>query len=157
MAFFEGEEFMRKLVILASLVVAAAISANCAKSSEGANSLMAPSSINGADAKKPGPATGQTGTIALVGNPFPSFGDTVTFEVFTTATAYPWVTLRCYQNGALVSQESNAVGRGLFTLGPSGLWTGGAADCTATLENWDNYSSKKGSITVLGSTSFPVN
>jgi hypothetical protein len=140
---------MRRLLILASVVVLAAGSANCAKSSEGANSLMAPSSINGADAKKPGPGTGATGTVALAGNPLPSFGETVTFEVHTTSTA-PWVTLKCYQNGTQVSQESNGVGRGDFTLGPTPLWTGGAADCTATLWTY-------GSSTVLGSTSFPVN
>jgi hypothetical protein len=84
----------------------------------------------------------------------------VTFVVQTTATPYPWVTLRCYQNGTLVSQESNgifATSLGWdFTLGPSPLWTSGAADCTATLENWDSYY-KNGSITVLASMSFKVN
>jgi hypothetical protein len=87
----------------------------------------------------------------------PSFGDTVTFAVQTTATAYPYVTVKCTQNGTVVSQESNAMSAGSldekFTLGPTSLWKGGAANCTATLENWDSYS-KNDTTTVLASTSF---
>src|SRR5437764_15291080 len=103
---------MRKLVLLASVVVLAASSVNCANSSEAANSLMAPSATS-ADARKPGHGSGETGTIALVmvtdnnHDGLASFGDVVTFAVNTTATAYPWVSLRCYQNGTLVSKESN--------------------------------------------------
>ena len=44
-----------------------------------------------------------------------------------------------------------------FTLGPTcALDVAGAANCTATLENWDSYS-KNGSITALTSISFQTN
>jgi hypothetical protein len=150
---------MHKLVILAAVATLAASSLNCANSSEAANSLVAPSAIS-ADAKKPGHGNGDTGTLALVmvadndGNGVPSFGDTVTFDVQTTATTQPFVTVKCSQSGTVVYQQSNnmTVTRN-FNLGPTGLWTGGAADCTATLENWDNYS-KNGAITALASLSF---
>jgi hypothetical protein len=90
----------------------------------------------------------------------PSFGDVVTFNVSTTATLYPYVTVNCYQNGTLVLTQSNGIfpaslGQD-FTLGPSALWQGGAASCTAILQNWDNYA-KHGSITNLASMSFAVN
>jgi hypothetical protein len=71
------------------------------------------------------------------GNGLPNWGDTVTFSVSTTATTQPSVNADCYQNGALVyrhygffygdwSPSQN------FVL-QSYAWTGGAADCTATL------------------------
>lgn len=74
---------------------------------------------------------------SLSPNSAPSWGDTVTFNVSTTATTQPSVVANCYQNGALVythygffygdqSPSQN------FVL-KSSLWTGGAADCTATL------------------------
>ena len=83
------------------------------------------------------------------------YGQKVTFNVSTTATQYPWVTLKCYQ-GALMYQQSNGIfptslGQN-FTLA-SGAWVGGDADCTATLENWDGYPK---SIVALASMSFHV-
>jgi hypothetical protein len=65
----------------------------------------------------------------------------VTFDVYTSATAYPWVLLECSQNGSLVYQYSKGIfptslGQ-IFTLGPTPAWTGGAADCTAYLQKWD--------------------
>jgi hypothetical protein len=71
------------------------------------------------------------------GNGVPNWGDTVTFDVSTTATSQPSVIADCSQNGALVyrhygffygdwSPSQN------FVL-QSYAWTGGAADCTATL------------------------
>jgi hypothetical protein len=42
----------------------------------------------------------------------------------------------------------------VFTLGPTPSWTGGAADCTAYLQNWDGYS--KGKIVTLASLGFHV-
>ena len=81
----------------------------------------------------------------------------MTFAVSTTTTAYPWVTVKCFQNGGLVSQESNGIFPTsldqIFALGPTTNWQGGAASCTATLENWDAYS-KHGTITPLASISF---
>ena len=87
------------------------------------------------------------------------FKQDVTFIVSTTATTYPWVTVRCYQGGTLVNKDSNAMFYGsldeIFTLGPTGAWLGGDADCTATLENWDGYS-KNGSIAAITSMSLHV-
>lgn len=161
---------MHRLVILASVVMLAASSVNCANSPEqSGGNILAPSTTDGTALRggnKPGPGggSGSGGSLTykmvvdINNDGVPSFRDTVTFDVQTTATAYPYVTLRCYQNGTLVSQDSNAMfAHSLdqnFTLGPTLAWTSGAADCTATLENRD---AKNGSITVLASTSFPVN
>lgn len=111
------------------------------------------------------PSGGSGGTISLVmvadanGDGLPNYGDKITFAVSTPATTMPWVTLVCSQNGALVYKASNGIfptslGQN-FTLA-SGAWTSGAADCTATLQNWDNYS-KRGKITDLASITFHVN
>jgi len=163
---------MHRLVILASVVMVAASSVNCANSPERSSAnILAPSAsdaaTNARGGNKPGPGSGGSGgSIAWVmvtdknGDSVPSFADTVTFAVQTTATTKPWVTLRCKQNGTLVLQDSNGIfATSLdqnFTLGPTSVWTSGAADCTATLENWDSYT-KNGSITVLASTSFTAN
>lgn len=90
----------------------------------------------------------------------------VTFDVSTTATQYPWVTVDCYENGAWVYHASNGIFptslNQVFTLA-SNTWMSGPADCTAYLENWDSYSknwdsySKNGKTTTLASTSFHVN
>ena len=71
------------------------------------------------------------------GDPVLNWGDTVTFDVQTTATDRPAVQLDCYQGGTLVSTGS----AGFYPEWPwstdfhlrSGLWTSGAADCTARL------------------------
>jgi hypothetical protein len=85
-------------------------------------------------------------------------GQKVTFKVSSTATLYPWVTVDCYENGAWVYHASNGIfptslGQD-FTLA-SNTWWSGPADCTAWLQNWDNYA-KHGTITNLASTSFHV-
>lgn len=80
------------------------------------------------------------------GSGTPNYGDIVTFDVQTTETAHPWVTLRCFQNGVLLAQESNRMDLGVqgeFTLGPSPLWQSGAADGVASLESWDTYSKNR--------------
>ena len=179
---FREGEFMSKFVILASVVAVAAISAACAETggqtNPGASLFTAPTSLTassaGAEVSAPtarggggkpgggGSTTGGSGSISLVmvndvGTSGTSLGDTVTFNVSTTATTKPWVTVKCFQNGTLVSKESNGIFPTsldqIFTLGPTGFWQGGAASCTATLENWDGYS-KNGAITALGSMSF---
>jgi hypothetical protein len=88
----------------------------------------------------------------------PHVGQKLTFNVSTTATSHPWASLDCYQSGALVYKASNGIfptslGE-IFTLA-SNSWTSGAADCTAYLQDWDNYS-KHGAITNLASMSFHV-
>src|SRR5205823_8192588 len=112
-----------------------------------------------------GGSTGTGGTSSIsgpimvtdTGSPGLSFGDTVTFNVSTSATSQPYVNVLCYQNGLLVmnswtgffDQRLNAT-RNVGLYSPS--WQSGAADCTA----WVDMSGKRG-MTQLASTSFHVN
>jgi hypothetical protein len=74
------------------------------------------------------------------GNGLPNWGDTITFNVSTTATTQPYVEVTCSQNGAVVYSAWAGFydsypwpGSQLMPLySPS--WTGGAADCTAVLD-----------------------
>jgi hypothetical protein len=107
-----------------------------------------------------GGTTGGSGTITLVtppvvdrsGNGTANWGDVVRFNVSTTSTTQPWVTLQCYQSGALVATGNEGYFVGSLDDGNFGLyspmWASGAADCTAKLTN--------GSGSVYGSTSFHV-
>jgi hypothetical protein len=95
------------------------------------------------------PAAAPTSTTA------PHFGDTVTFEVTTSATTTPFVNLNCYQNAALAAQgwATFFTGGSPGTFGLSSpIWRSGAADCTADLGMFSN----NGKWKVLGSTSFHV-
>lgn len=86
-------------------------------------------------------------TIAL-DQAAPAYLDEVTFTV-TPDPAPLWIELQCFQDGTLVYSEihsayddGTAYGYHLpFLLGPTYLWVGGAADCTASL-----VAAKKGSI-----------
>jgi len=87
----------------------------------------------------------------------PSFGQQVTFSESTTATAYPWVDTKCSQNGQVVFEQfagffASYSGSQMFTLGPTQLWSGGAANCTASLISYD----RNGSPKALATTSFSV-
>jgi hypothetical protein len=91
----------------------------------------------------------------LNGNGLPNWGDTVTFDVSTTVT-YPEVELECFQNGTVVLRQ----GAGFFpsymwskdfTL-RSASWTGGPADCIATLF----YFTKSRTYRTLATVSFHV-
>ena len=84
---------MYRIVMLASVVVLAAISANCARGDGGtsgaSSSMVAPSPIgDGATAARP--AGGGSSSLTLVmytdknGNGLPNWSDTVTFNVSTT-------------------------------------------------------------------------
>jgi hypothetical protein len=84
------------------------------------------------------------------------WGQQVTFNVATTATASPFVSLNCYQGSTWVLTAS----AGFFPSYPwsrdftlsSGSWPSGAADCTARL-----YMTKDGSrTTTLATLSFHV-
>lgn len=97
---------------------------------------------SGGGGGKPG---GGGGTLSLVlvvdvnGNGSPNWGDTVTFDVSTTATTQPHVSLTCSQGGTVVYGAA----AGFYDSYPwpyakimtlsSAAWTGGAADCTAKL------------------------
>jgi len=69
----------------------------------------------------------------------------------------PWIWLRCYQNGVLVASGDHAGFSGgwyynwPFNLGPTGSWTGGAANCTVTVVHTNNNKT-----VVDASTSFSV-
>jgi hypothetical protein len=84
-----------------------------------------------------------TTTIALVvlsgGDSLPNWGENVTFNISTTQTTQPWVHLVCSQNGSVVSENWEGMFAGSLDDGVIGLyspqWTGGAADCTATVTN----------------------
>jgi hypothetical protein len=63
----------------------------------------------------------------------------VTFTVSTTATTTPFVSLSCYQNGALVASGLKGFWDGSidpnWNFGLSSpTWQSGAADCVATVE-----------------------
>jgi hypothetical protein len=120
-------------------------------------------------AGKPSSGGGGSGTgggkLALVmvkdanGDGAPNYGDTVTFSVSTTSTSMPYVTVDCYQGGTLVYQASNGIFsislNQMFVLGGTTAWQGGAANCTAYLQNWDSYS-KHHTVTNLASMNFTV-
>ena len=113
--------------------------------------------------KPSGGGSGTSGTISLVlldsTDGLAHFGNHVTFQVSTTATTMPWVELKCYVSGTLVYDMSNGIFptslNQIFTLGPTPLWSSGAADCTAYLQNITS-TTKKGGTTVLASMNFHV-
>jgi hypothetical protein len=79
----------------------------------------------------------QTGVCLL------HWGDTLTFSVSTAATTQPSVNVDCTQNGALVYRHygfyyGDPSPSQSFVL-QSAAWTGGAADCTATLYYIDPF------------------
>jgi hypothetical protein len=122
-----------------------AVAANGAGSNKTSASSISPPIVLSATAPTAAPAS----TTA------PSFGDTVTFDVSTTATTTPFVNVNCYQNGALVAQgwATFFTGGSPGTFGLSSpIWKSGAADCSADLGMY----SKNGKWTVLASTNFHV-
>lgn len=140
---------MSRFVILASVVVIAASSVNCANSREQANgNLLGPSSMAGAGlvgtaakgGKKPGGGSGSvsfTFTVSddINGDGFPNQGDTVTFNVPTTVT-WNQVNVTCAQNGVEVYGTTASAFYPVVILS-SMAWQSGAADCTATLIAFD--------------------
>jgi len=86
----------------------------------------------------------------------PAYGDQVSYSVSTGRTDRPWTNTRCYQNGVLVLDDWRGMFDGYilsqtFPLGPTQLWTGGAASCTGRLVSFDNGGEK-----TLATTSFDV-
>jgi hypothetical protein len=121
--------------IIATTIVAAALVAIPAAAAEAGRPG---GGGGGGGGKKPSGGTG-TITLVLVNSPdtVPNYGETVTFNVSTTATDRPAVELNCFQNGTQVY----AAGAGFYPEWPwsrdfvlsSQSWTSGAADCTARL------------------------
>jgi len=90
----------------------------------------------------------------------PVAGSSLTLFEGTSAVTRPFVHLKCFQNGSLVLEEWNAVfttptGSATFSLSSPAWQSGASADCTAYLENWDQYGTK-GKVSVLASTNFSV-
>jgi hypothetical protein len=132
---------MRKGLITLSLAAAAllivALPANAGKSNSSISLVM------------PNAAT-------TAGNSGPQFGSQVTFAV-STGSSFPWVDTTCSQNGQVVYEQfagfyAGYTGSDMFTLGPTQLWSGGTATCTAKLVTYD----KNGRPSTLASTNFTV-
>lgn len=89
-----------------------------------------------------------------------NWSDTIRFTVSSTQTTTPFVTLKCYQGGALVSQSTEGYFAGALDDGVFGLyspvWVSGAADCTADVKSGDTKRGKQ-QDTVLASVTFNVN
>jgi hypothetical protein len=91
------------------------------------------------------------------GDGVPNWGDTVAFEISTTATATPYVDLKCYQGTKLVAEGwrgyfADSLDTHNFGL-YAGTWGSGAADCTAYL---DAPSGRKGGMTQLAHVTYHV-
>lgn len=91
----------------------------------------------------------------LNANAAPNWGDTITFAV-TTSASTPIVVLNCYQSGVWV-YTAQAGFYASYAYPPyymlsSAGWTGGAASCTATLEQYNS----NGKYTVLSTLNFAV-
>jgi hypothetical protein len=92
-----------------------------------------------------GGTTSGGGSLSLVmvtdlnGNGTPNWGDTVTFNVSTTATTEPNVSLTCSQNGTVVYGAVSGFYAGYpwpstrYMRLSSTNWSGGAANCVAQL------------------------
>jgi hypothetical protein len=127
---------------------------------------FAPAALAGKS--KPGGGKGGGGTttgggITLVmvtdanANGLPNWGDTITFNISTTATTEPHVNVTCSQNGVVVYSAST----GYYASYPwpwtqnmtlsSQSWTGGAADCTAVLSAYSGTT-----VTTLATLNFQV-
>jgi len=153
---------MRSLVVLASVVVIAASAANCADVPGEANSIgsIAPSALAASpasDAKltataaggkkgKPG-AADPTPDLAVQmvidadGDGLTSWGDSISIDVLTTNT-WNQIEVICSQSGEAVFGSTRT--KGINDQYPiqlwSGMWTSGAADCTANLIAWGQKS-----------------
>jgi len=123
--------------------------------------LMAGTALAGKGGhSKPGTTTGN-GTIAWVmvvdanGNNSPNWGDTIRFDVKTTATTEPHVSLTCKQGGTVVYGATT----GYYASYPwpwtqemqlsSQSWASGSASCVAVLQAYSGSS-----VSSLASVSF---
>jgi hypothetical protein len=132
-------------LVLALVVVPAALAATKGHGGGGGSGTSGSSSISA-------PVM-----VTDTGTPGISWGDTVTFNVSTTATTTPFVNLQCYQNGVQVLSGMKGFWDGSIDVNwnfglSSPMWQSGAADCAASLE----MQTKRG-WAQLASTSFHVN
>jgi hypothetical protein len=79
------------------------------------------------------------------GNGAPNWADTITFNITTSASS-PYLSLKCYQGGTLVYGADAGFYEGYPWPGARNMplqspaWTGGAADCTATVNTGGSLS-----------------
>jgi hypothetical protein len=138
----------RSLVIgsvLALLVAASAVAAPSKPSSSSLNLV-----VIGASTSAFAAPTSSSGA---------HWGDAITFDVSTTATDRPYVTLNCYVGGVWVLTGTAGFyadyGPGhVFGLSNT-AWTGGAGDCTAELF-YESTGGKGAKKVTLATTSFHV-
>ncbi|MFL5798028.1 MAG: hypothetical protein ACJ77A_08855 [Actinomycetota bacterium] len=124
--------------------------------------LLASVGTGAALAKTPVHHASSTSNFSLAAVPgsssdtVPNWGDTVTFDISTSVTSMPSVRADCYQGADLVYRHF-----GFFYNEPSPsenfvlqsyVWTGGAAECTATLY----YVNSKGEEVDLSTLPFHV-
>src|SRR5262249_53691595 len=123
---------LKRIAPAASLLAALAVTGTAFAGNSGGASKSSSSSISAPIVVSVGSPT-QSATAATT---VPHYGDTITFDVSTSATSNAYVDLKCYQGGALVGEGWAAFFAGgtpgTFRL-YSGPWRGGAADCTADL------------------------
>jgi hypothetical protein len=133
------------LFVLSLAVLALALVPAAGLAAKGGNGGGGGGHGGGGGGSKPGGGGSTASSLAVVmvtdtnGNGSPNWGDTITFNISTTQTTNPYVELHCYQNGTLVYTAYAGFypdypwpGSQLMPLS-SPSWTGGAADCTATL------------------------
>jgi len=165
---------MRRLTVVALLVVAAAISSQC---SDGDTTAIGPSSgispasagrfansgggsSQGGDTTAPGggdsgPAGGSSiSRLALIlvndrnSDGRPNRGDTITFTISTTLV-WNQVTIVCSQNGDVVFGGERTLDAWSPVVLTSQTWQTGAADCKATLDQVNDTK-----VTTLASATF---
>jgi hypothetical protein len=121
--------------------------------------LMALAILSGASYVHAAPVTGTIAgpydPIALVAVA-PAYGDSVVFDVVSSASM-PWVENQCFVDGTLVYSDIRGYFPSyyrsqMFTLGFTGLWQSGPADCIATLFRISN-----GHRRTLDSVTYHVN
>lgn len=104
---------------------------------------------------KPSGGSGDSITLASqvgAATAAPTYGSDATFTI-TTSSSDRFANLQCFQNGALVLNGwSGPVGTSWSVPLRSPAWTGGAADCTASLDVYTNHG-----WSVVTSTTFHVN
>jgi hypothetical protein len=115
---------------------------------------LVPAALAGKGKPGGGGSGGGTLSLSLVsdmsGNGSANWGDTITYNVSTSATSAPSVKTTCYQNGVAVlwAQASFYAGNPFSYMDyislQSGMWTAGGADCTAVMY----YTSGKRTVTL---------
>jgi hypothetical protein len=88
----------------------------------------------------------------------PNWGDSITFDAYTSATSSPVLKLNCYKSGQNVLSVQMSYAPGVqaaysrYIELMSGQWTGGGADCAAALLN-----TKTSTDSILSTYTFHVN